>query len=542
MKTERPDARKNETNIKARTAAHAAIEGQLVQPTGKIAYQSKGRVAIISGRADDYEYFSRFGEPLKPVLITPEEIEETGVPVIPVAGRSIQIEGYLGNFDIEIGEHGEPGYMSVQADLILDLSPNPVLSMTVKPPGYIVAKLGEDELSSAQHELEHMVGSFEKPRYFEYDASICAHGRSGQSGCNRCLDTCPAEAITGLAETVEVNPYLCQGGGVCASVCPSGAIRYNYPNVADMLNRVRTLLRVYYENAGQHAVIGFVSEADAGSLEVIPDNLLIIVIEELASVGMEVWLSAFAYGAKKVLLIDGGSLPVVVYSALREQIAITKEILSGMGYVPEAIDIISVNELPRDCQPVLPQFDRAMFAGLTDKRQAAFLAIDYLYSNAPGPVPVIALPNGSSFGTINVNNQTCTLCMSCTSVCPAGAVQTGNESPQLIFHESNCLQCGICASACPENAISLEPRLLADPELRQPSRVLHEQPAFCCVVCGKPFATNSVIQKILSRLDEHAMFQEERARRRLMMCEDCRVIDVVQDQAAMELVNRPPSN
>ena len=92
----------------------------------------------------------------------------------------------------------------------------------------------------------------------------------------------------------------------------------------------------------------------------------------------------------------------------------------------------------------------------------------------------------------------------------------------------------MCVSACPENAISLEPRLLADPELRDRTVTLHEEPPFCCVSCGKPFATNSMINKMLSKLEGHWMFQDERARRRLMMCDDCRVVDIAQDPEAME--------
>ena len=62
--------------------------------------------------------------------------------------------------------------------------------------------------------------------------------------CTRCIDACPADAITGLAERIEVNPYLCQGGGVCASVCPSGAIRYAYPSARD--NLVITSYSIHY--------------------------------------------------------------------------------------------------------------------------------------------------------------------------------------------------------------------------------------------------------------------------------------------------------
>lgn len=87
----------------------------------------------------------------------------------------------------------------------------------------------------------------------------------------------------------------------------------------------------------------------------------------------------------------------------------------------------------------------------------------------------------------------------------------------------------------------LDARYLADPEKRRQARVLYEEPPFCCVECGKPFATRRAIDNILEKLAGHAMFQTGRARRRLQMCEDCRVADAVQDDDAMRsgLTGRP---
>ncbi|MCK5360044.1 MAG: 4Fe-4S binding protein, partial [Gammaproteobacteria bacterium] len=111
---------------------------------------------------------------------------------------------------------------------------------------------------------------------------------------------------------------------------------------------------------------------------------------------------------------------------------------------------------------------------------------------------------------------------------------SGQDVPQLRFIESMCLQCGMCTSICPERAISIAPRILFDREQRSHSRSLYEEPPFCCVSCGKPFATKSVIDNMMKKLSGHWMFTDERAKQRLMMCEDCRVVDVVQDPEMME--------
>ena len=88
------------------------------------------------------------------------------------------------------------------------------------------------------------------------------------------------------------------------------------------------------------------------------------------------------------------------------------------------------------------------------------------------------------------------------------------------------MQCGLCESACPEDAIALQPRMLFDTDARQRARVLHEEEPFKCIVCGRPFATASMIDRMMGKLQGHWMFQDEAATRRLKMCENCRIVDV----------------
>jgi ferredoxin len=153
-------------------------------------------------------------------------------------------------------------------------------------------------------------------------------------------------------------------------------------------------------------------------------------------------------------------------------------------------------------------------------------------SDSPAPLEEITLPGGqafgsSPFGTLVVDTQACTLCLSCVGACPQGALADNPEKPQLRFVEKNCVQCGLCEKTCPENAISLQPRLwLADEgKARKQLRVLHEVEPFRCIRCSKPFGTLRAIESMLSKLAGHPAFAGAGADR-LKMCGDCRVIDL----------------
>ncbi len=496
----------------AREIAYEAVAKLKPEATSIVEYQSRGHVIIIG----DSQALKRFGD--LPEGLTSEVVEYKGQ----APSDDVLIEGALGQFVITIVNQ------ALKGDLVLDLSPTPLLSMALKPPGYLVAGFSDFNIQDTKDELADLVGTFEKPKYFNYDASACAHGRSGKPGCTRCIDACPAEAITSLIDTIKVEPTRCQGGGVCATVCPSGAITYAYPKPKDLLTHIRTLILTYLkEDQGKPDLI-FVTEDEKIQAEQILPAALVIKVEEVGSVGPEMWLSALAWGARSVRLFDLNKMPQSSRDALDLHLEMTQNILEAAGYPASALLVITdPSELITS--KTMPEFDLATHAPITGKRQSFYMALDHLVAKSGDVKPMAVLPAGSIFGDVIVNKESCTLCMACVSACPANALQDSSEKPMLSLVEANCLQCGICTSTCPENAITTLPRLLLDHEVRKKPRVLNEEEPFCCISCGKPFATKSGITTILEKLSGHSMFADERSLNRLKMCDDCRVRDMMED-------------
>ena len=92
-----------------------------------------------------------------------------------------------------------------------------------------------------------MIGEFEKPIYVNFDENLCAHSRNQIDGCSRCLDVCPAGAITSAGDTVSIDPAICGGCGFCGAVCPSGAAQTVYPPIDALLGNVDRLVDTYLE-------------------------------------------------------------------------------------------------------------------------------------------------------------------------------------------------------------------------------------------------------------------------------------------------------
>jgi ferredoxin len=438
-------------------------------------------------------------------------------------------------------------------DLVLDLRVAPAFSQHALPQGYVHLPTG---LSSTQAlgaliKLRDMVGEFEKPRFFNYKQKICAHGRNEQVGCNACVEICSALAITSdlKRNQIVVNPNLCVGCGACTTVCPTGALTYVYPRASEQGVKLRTVLATYQKAGGQDAALLLHSQ-EAGAALVhdlgrmaaldktvrgVPARVIPLPLWHTASVGVDLWLTAFAYGASQVWVLMTGEEAPQYRDAVREQMAVAQAIVNGLGYTGEhfrVIEIRDARELPAldkalGAPPAQAVARRASFAVQAEKRATLELALDHLIQDSARFTPrpeQIALPAASLLGTIAVNRDTCTLCLSCVSACPASALQDNPDRPQLRFIEKNCVQCGLCVTTCPEDAITLQPRLwLADQ--RKQLRVLNEAQPYACIRCSKPFGTLKGIEVMLAKLSGHSMFQGE-AQERLKMCGDCRVVDI----------------
>jgi ferredoxin len=459
-------------------------------------------------------------------------------------------------------------------DLVLDLRPAPAFTQHAPPQGYFHAR-DERQLMDAVLKLRDLVGEFEKPKFFHYKPKLCAHSRNEKIGCTACIDVCSAGAVRsdasrkgkagtrvrgatpavpvpgGLGGGIIVEPYLCVGCGACTTVCPSGALAYATPNTVDQGRRLRTLLAAYRQAGGRDAVLLLHSEGagnrmveDLGraarvdkSVRGLPARVIPVPVWHTASVGLDLWLAAISLGASQVWVLATDEEAPQYLQALTEQMAVGQALLTGMGYAGEHLRVIQARDA-RDlaaldaalqAPPAQGVGKPATLSPQADKRATFDLALDFLAAQAPAALPeAIALPAaGSPLGTLVVDTQRCTMCLSCVGACPEAALADNPDKPQLRFVEKNCVQCGLCAKTCPEDAIRLEPRLwLADGgKARKTLRVLHESEPFHCIKCAKPFGTLRAIESMIAKVGSHAAFAGDAAQR-LRMCSDCRVVDI----------------
>lgn len=434
-------------------------------------------------------------------------------------------------------------------DLVLDLSKDPLIKLHQPPQGYLAPGRDPLEQSLAAAQLVQLVGEFEKPRFFAYREKICAHSRSNIVGCTACIDVCSTGAIVSAkAENrVHVEPHLCMGCGGCASVCPSGALTYAYPRMADLGARVKTVLQVYRDAGGTSPCLLFHNGSDGRDLVMalgrrgrgLPARVIPLEVEHVGALGLDLALGSMALGASQFSILAAGSEAPEYCAALRRVLHDARDIVEGLGYGGKRFHLIEAHEMKEleaavwTLEPA-GEMKPASFNLFNDKRTTLDFAIDHLLQHAPVPRDELPLARGAPYGRVNVNVQTCTLCMACVGACPEGALLDAKDAPQLKFIERNCVQCGLCEKTCPEGAITLTPRLLLTGDAKA-GIVLNRAEPFNCLRCGKPFATRQMVDVMVGRLRTHSMFGDAGALRRLQMCGDCRVLDMMEGKAEVNI-------
>ena len=535
-------------------AALIAEARTLVPPARGLTVASEGR-AIVYGAGDRIiEAAGRLGEHLAVTIVLTGDDDvlpprTTAAPLYRGAARTLA--GHLGAFRVTFdglaparpSSRGalafEPpgGEAELGCDVFVDLSgADALIGAPEKRDGYLRADPGNPlAIERALFEASGLVGEFEKPIYVDYHVNLCTHSRSGITGCTRCLDTCPASAITPDGDGVAFDLNVCAGCGGCASVCPTGAVTYSMPAPDVLLLKLTTLLEAYRDAGGTHPVL-FLHDTRFGDELItmmarlgrgLPARVLPFAVNEVTQVGFDFLSSAIAYGAERVLALVPPARRDEA-SGLAQQVEFANAALSGLGHGDARIELL--DEVDPDAvadrlyalDPVA-EITPAKHLPMGGTRTISMMALEHLHGQAPTPLDILELPAGAPFGAIVIETGGCTLCLSCIGACPTGALQDNPDAPMVRFNEAACVQCGLCRATCPESVITLAPRFNFTPDARR-ERILHEEAPFACVSCGKPFGVRASVERTIEKLAGHAMFANDPAAlERLRMCDDCRV-------------------
>ena len=495
-------------------------------------YYSRGAILLICDGPPDPDLFQDQRAPGPMLVVSPSPLDFSAAPAIPriqcVQGRVAKLRGWLGTFrpEFENLAAGTPQRLGPNRDgtfdVVIDLSASPLLSRSVPPPGYFAPR-DAAEIKSALRRAGELKGSFTKPKYFDYQPSLCAHASYGQVGCTRCLSVCGADAIRSTGDLVAVNANLCQGCGACTLACPTGALSFRDPARTELLERLEAALE---GAAGTHPTL-IVHTPNHEQVVPAGGPSISFPVQPVTAFGEELWFAALARGAARVVIVDPEA-PGETVGLHAGRVAVAESIVQACGYPAGTIQLAAtvagrtsdkIAGLDSAHQRALSP-DRHMLSA-HDKRTLLLRSLECLEPES-GLEPR-ALPPGAPLGAIEVDEQRCTLCSACARICPTGAIGYSDAPAtglaQLSFLEELCVQCGACANGCPERAIELAPRITSL-EIRANRRAVAEDPLARCADCGIGFVAGKLLEINVQRAENSGVPMA--AVEQLKRCPDCR--------------------
>ncbi|MGP1485891.1 MAG: 4Fe-4S dicluster domain-containing protein [Campylobacter sp.] len=371
---------------------------------------------------------------------------------------------------------------------------------------------------------------FSYKSHINYDSTICQYHERRFEICGKCSDICPTVAILKDDESKNLvfSHIDCVNCGGCVSVCPSGAIEYSHMPKDSFLE----VAKMYRDKN----ILIIPSKMDLENLKIeLPPNVLPFAIDG----------EKFLSETHLITLLQESGGNIVFYCgdvgrATKEAILIVNEIYKLKFNQPAIYVATNLSEL-KDClkksaQIPNSQYSLAQYA--MPKREIFAKRLAWLIKDEN--LGFIKTYENVSYGTVEINRDTCTLCLACVGACNVSALVADNKTNSILFNPSICTACGYCEVSCAEkDTIFLHKgKIELRPEFFTYNELAHDE-LFACVECGKEFATKKAVEKI-AQIMKSRFGGDESKIRTLYCCSDCKAkIMVMQQikQAREEILN-----
>jgi len=374
--------------------------------------------------------------------------------------------------------------------------------------------------------VKENIGLYQYKNFIKYDSSICQYHERREDICGKCADVCPTVAILKVDENkhLKFSHIDCHGCGGCVSVCPSGALDYS-----QMPRAAFTEICSFYKDK---VPLIIPRKMDIENLSVrLPKNVLPLAIEG----------EKFLHESHMISLIQTSGYPIIFYTdfiskGTGDVIRMINEIF-GRKYSKTAIFICKDQKTLMDALHNIVPIKECVY-GINEegmkKREIFSARLAHLVGE--DDLGVIKTGEHVHYGNITINQDTCTLCLSCVGACNVKALTSHPEDNTLRFNPSICTNCGYCEYSCPEdNCLKVIKDELSLNSSYFKQNVMATDEIFKCVECGVGFATVKSVERIANMM-KPVFGDDEYKVKSLYCCADCKPKIMLQAHLTEKLV------
>ena len=382
---------------------------------------------------------------------------------------------------------------------------------------YEISKMSDEEILKFMNEKSPI---FKYKTHIHYDSTICQYHERRQEICGKCAEVCPTVAILKEDETKHLifSHVDCLGCGGCISVCPSGALDYS----SMPRNAFSDIAKTY---KGKIALI-VPRKMNLENLNVkLPQGVLPFAIEG------EKWL----HEAHFMTLLQETGASVIFYTDFvsrgsKDAINMVNQIYNIKFNRPAIRVAMNENELKEALKEasLIEGSRHSISEYAMPKREIFAKRLEWLVGGEN--LGVVIAGENVSYGTVEINRDTCTLCLSCVGACNVSALVADSKTNSIMFNPSICTNCGYCEVSCAEKDTILLKR--GEIELRPEYFTYNElakDELFACIECGKEFATKKAVEKIAAIMSPK-FASDPIKRKTLYCCADCKAKVMVKAQ------------
>ncbi len=460
-----------------------------------ISYSSEvsKELLLITSKSEDYELFiSKIKSDDFELFSINEEIIKS-------------ISGHIGNLQVIVDDEGE--------DVTLNVSQ--IVWFDAKQMGLDQSGTFDPNLSSVDdviQTLKENINSYSYKKFTTYDKSICQYDGRREVICSKCEEVCPTVAITkdDKTKTLTFSQIDCHGCGGCISVCPSGALEYAPMN----RESIYEVSKFYKET---HPLI-IPEKMNMQDLELsLKENILPFAIEGEKFLDETAFLTLLQMSGSQVIFFSD-----FLSKGTNDAIRIVNDIYQRKYQRDGILVAMNKEELEKTLEKV--SFVENTYFNFNQeplkKREIFSHRLQKIVGN--DNLGEVSTGEHIHYGKVQVNQDTCTLCLVCVGACNVGALIADAKDNTLRLNPSICTSCGYCEISCPEkdcltikrDVIELEPNWFKE-------NILAQDKLFACVECGKEFATAKSIAKIASIMAP--IFSSDPVKERsLYCCADCK--------------------
>ena len=415
------------------------------------------------------------------------------------------ISGEIGNFEVVVKDSHKDITLRVSQIVWFDAKPSPKERIGVFDPNL-------SSINEVVKILKDNINSFSYRKFTTYDKTICQYDGRREVICSKCEEVCPTVAITkdDTTKTLTFSQVDCHGCGGCISVCPSGALDYTPTNKESLYE-----ISKFYKDT--HPLI-IPSKMSLDNLNIdLKENILPFAIDG----------EKFLHEGTLLTLLQISGSQLIFYSdflskGTKDAIRILNDIYQKR-YQKDAV-LIAMNE--DELSLALKQIsfvENSYFNFNQDgfkKREVFSHRLQKIVGN--DDLGVVETGEHIHYAKVEVNQDTCTLCLVCVGACNVGALVADASDNTLRINPSICTACGYCEISCPEtNCLTIKQDIIELKPTWFKESVLAQDKLFACVECGVEFATTKAIEKIASKMA--TIFASDPVKvRSLYCCANCK--------------------